>query len=124
MIKLARNIYYKYFPSGNISTYIRFLYLKRAMRGISFSRALDAGCGTGAITRFFADNYPGTSFVGYDIDASRIEQAKASTIVGDSNNTTFHIQNLMEMDESEEYDFRSLRFVLQYVLDQQVRVLC
>ncbi|MDV2503967.1 MAG: class I SAM-dependent methyltransferase [bacterium] len=101
----GRKVFYRFFPSGHVSAYIRTLYLKRSLRGLKFQRALDAGCGPGAFTLFLAQRFPEAQLKGYDISGAEIQKATEAAKEKGITNVIFEVQDLRRMEEKDEYDF-------------------
>jgi 2-polyprenyl-3-methyl-5-hydroxy-6-metoxy-1,4-benzoquinol methylase len=105
LITIGKKCFYRFFPSAHVSAYIRTLYLKRHVRHFNFSHTLDAGCGTGLFTLFLAEKFPQAQFVGYDISRDDILQCDKEAGRKGFRNVSFRVQNLIELDEYERYDF-------------------
>ena len=105
IIQIGKRFFYRFFPSAFVSAYIRTLYLKRFVRNIAFSHALDAGCGTGLFTLFLAGRFPAARFTGYDLSQEDIEQGQKEARQKGLHNVSFRIQDLMNLAEREKYDF-------------------
>jgi ubiquinone/menaquinone biosynthesis C-methylase UbiE len=79
-------------------------------------RVLDAGCGTGAVTRRAALRTFPTEAVGIDIDSLFIEKAKKLSIVQGTKNARFETGNLLDLDfASGTFDLSYCRLVLTHV---------
>jgi len=92
-------------------------------------KVLDAGCGSGIVSRYLAEAFPRSSVVGCDLSEDRIKQArKALMEVASSErpeNLTFVCDNLSETRFSDgEFDAIVCRYVFQHLSkDQCHRVL-
>jgi tRNA G46 methylase TrmB len=58
------------------------------------ARVLEAGCGEGSITNWFADRFPAANFVGVDISPIGISMACASAPA----NMSFHVGDITRTD--------------------------
>jgi SAM-dependent methyltransferase len=105
IIQIGKRFFYRFFPSAFISAYIRTLYLKRFVRNIAFSHALDAGCGTGLFTLFLAGRFPEARFAGYDLSPDDLDQGRAEARQKGLGNVSFEVQDLMSLAENEKFDF-------------------
>lgn len=105
LIRVGRQFFYRFFPSAFVSAYIRTLYLKRFVRTITFSKVLDAGCGTGLFTLFLAGRFPEARFAGYDLSPDDLDQGRAEARQKGLGNVSFEVQDLMRLDENEKFDF-------------------
>ncbi len=100
------------------STYQKYDYRKELELG-GFSpkdgaRILDAGCGSGVVSRHIATVFPRVSVVGCDACETRLAQAKrAGASFG---NLSFKMQDLSKLEFSNNYfDWAIVRYVLQHV---------
>jgi len=119
MLRLLKYIFYNFFPSAHISTFIRFLYLKRFLKNKSFSKILDAGCGPGLFTFFLAKRFPQAQVIGCDISRDDIEFCNREKINRKIDNVSFVCYDLFELKENEEYDFIYSIDVLEHILGNQ-----
>jgi len=71
-----------------------------AIGSLSGKKALDVGCGTGRLSRFFANR--GATVVGIDFSTKAISIARKATPSG---NPIFRELSVFEMNEVDEYDF-------------------
>ncbi|MCX5721239.1 MAG: class I SAM-dependent methyltransferase [Nitrospirae bacterium] len=105
IVRIGRQLFYRFFPSAFVSAYIRTLYLKKFVRTITFSNVLDAGCGTGLFTLFLASRFPQAQFTGYDLSRDDLEQGRADARQKGLGNVSFKVQDLMSLAEHETFDF-------------------
>ena len=76
-------------------------------------RVLDAGCGSGIVSRFLAGHYPGAAVTGCDFSSERIEQAKKAA--NDYSNLEFSVEDLKNLSfKKEEFDLIVCRYVMQH----------
>ncbi|MEW6614146.1 MAG: class I SAM-dependent methyltransferase [Thermodesulfobacteriota bacterium] len=115
MLRLLKSIFYNFFPSAHISTFIRFLYLKRFLKNKSFSKILDAGCGPGLFTFFLAKRFPQAQVIGCDISRDDIEFCNREKINRKIDNVSFVCCDLFELKENEEYDLIYSIDVLEHI---------
>ena len=81
-------------------------------------KVLDAGCGSGAITRMMAKVVYPETIVGMDIDPVFIEEARKMATTQAIKNIRFEIGNIDSMDyENGAFDLTYSRFVLEHVND-------
>ncbi|MBI5495383.1 MAG: class I SAM-dependent methyltransferase [Deltaproteobacteria bacterium] len=75
---------------------------------------LDAGCGSGVVTRHLARSHPQCTVTGCDLGADRL--ASAARLARDIPNITFSHQDLARLDfPAESFDLVFCRYVLQHV---------
>jgi len=74
-------------------------WLERYLGDVSGLRMLDAGCGFGRLSKYYAER--GAQVVGVDFSTRSIELARGMC-PGD--NPTFRVQSLFELDEQNRYD--------------------
>ena len=81
-------------------------------------KILDAGCGTGAVTRIFAQNVSLGEAVGIDIDAQFLETAKKLAESENIKNIRFEKGNIDKLSfENDYFDVAYCRLVLMHVHD-------
>lgn len=74
---------------------------------------LDAGCGSGIVSRYLASHNPSSRVVACDASASRLEQAREAT--SSMHNLRFDQQDLRELTYSDdEFDLVLTRYVIQH----------
>ena len=76
--------------------------------------ALDAGCGTGRITRLLAERLPRGRVIAADASPSMIERARENL----GPNVTFVVSDLLELDLAEEVDLVFSTATFHWILDQ------
>lgn len=81
------------------------------------TKILDAGCGSGVVSRFLAKKFPKTQVVGCDFSANRLEYARFS---GQSQkNLSFREENLASLSfEDGSFDFIVCRYVVEHLTEQ------
>ena len=78
---------------------------------------LDVGCGTGEIVARLADRFPGTSFVGVDLEESHLERARAKC-AGFGSRVRFQREDALALSfAAAEFDLVVCRHMLQAVSD-------
>lgn len=96
-------------------------YLNQEFKLLNFSpnmKVLDAGCGSGAITRRIAEAVHPETVVGMDIDPVFIEEARKTALSKGVENIRFDIGNIDDMDyETGSFDLAYCRLVLMHVND-------
>lgn len=83
-------------------------------------RLLNVGCGSGHLEARLAPLFSEAHFVGIDISAKRIEEARARTAAMDSSNRFSFIQadlTRLSLDELGQCDILIFRFVLSHLVD-------
>ncbi len=85
---------------------------------------LDAGCGSGIISRYFASKYPKTTINACDISKDRLLQAEKLSKKHINERSINYFQSSLENIKSDDntYDFCISRFVLQHLEDPQKAV--
>ncbi|MEF3306761.1 class I SAM-dependent methyltransferase [Paenibacillus sp. GYB003] len=74
---------------------------------------LDAGCGSGAVSRYLAERFPSSRVVGCDYTASLLAQARE--VSRDISNLVFEKQDLKQLSYPDgQFDLIVTRFVLQH----------
>jgi len=77
----------------------RVAWLERCIGDVSDKRVLDAGCGLGRLSKYYAER--GATVVGVDFSARSIELARKMC---PGNNPEFRVQSLFDLDARNEYD--------------------
>lgn len=78
------------------------------------ARVLDAGCGSGLVSRFLAEKYPDAQFVGVDQSQVILDQAKGHPENAD--NIDYVLADLRELPfDSESFDVVVCRYVLEHM---------
>lgn len=86
------------------------------------SKVLDAGCGTGVLTRHIHDHFPGIEVEGFDYSPVRVEEAK-KRIENSSYNIHFFQDNIQEMSkDSATYDVIISRYVIEHLANPKLAV--
>ncbi|CAG8531578.1 8011_t:CDS:2 [Paraglomus occultum] len=67
-------------------------------------KLVDVGCGRGNVIIELAKTFPNCTFVGYDINNSLIDAAKADVASSGLTNISFHVQDIAQLQEVGEYD--------------------
>jgi SAM-dependent methyltransferase len=75
-----------------------------AERLVAGVRVADIACGTGLAAVTLAAAYPASRFVGYDLDASAIEQARATAAVRGLANVSFEVRDAATLTVEEPFD--------------------
>lgn len=79
------------------------------------SRVLDAGCGTGLLSRYVQDAYPNTIVDAFDYSELRVAEAK-KRIKGTNYKINFFQDNIQQMSvASETYDVIVSRYVIEHL---------
>jgi 2-polyprenyl-3-methyl-5-hydroxy-6-metoxy-1,4-benzoquinol methylase len=68
----------------------------------SGARMLDAGCGAGRVLNRFAELYPKSRFVGFDLSPEAIAMAKADAATRGLANVDFQVRDLSDFDRAAE----------------------
>lgn len=77
-------------------------------------RVLDAGCGSGIVTRYLAQQYPGCEVEGCDVSEMRVEQARDAG--KELPRLTFSVRDLARLDYPEgHFDVILCRYVVQHL---------
>lgn len=79
------------------------------------SKVLDAGCGTGVLTRFIYDKFPGIALEGFDYSPVRVEEAK-KRVANSPYDIHFFQDNIQSMSkENASYDVIVSRYVIEHL---------
>lgn len=82
---------------------------------------LDAGCGSGVVSRYLAHQFPHSKVIGGDFSGERVQQA--ARFANQIQNLEFRELNLLNADfESSSVDALVCRFVLEHLGHDQVKV--
>ena len=84
--------------------------VERLEQGID---VLDVGCGRGRAMRIYAERFPNSRFVGYDLSSDAIRTARDNA--GDLPNLRFEVLDCMKMDDTADFD---LIFTFDAIHDQ------
>lgn len=77
---------------------------------------LDAGCGSGIVTRHLAETYPRATIIGCDFSAERVAQANETVKTEPSERIRFEEQDLTRLKyPSNSFDVTVARFVLEHL---------
>ncbi len=78
---------------------------------------IDAGCGSGLVSRYISNNFNNVQIHAYDFSEIRLQQAKKLTMSYGLENITYMRSNLEKMDHIKDgtYDFLVNRFVLEHL---------
>lgn len=114
-IGVLERMYFKLFGLADPGHYIRSEYFKRYLRGLSPSRILDAGCGSGDYSFYLAERFPLARVIGIDRNATIIERNLRTRDNMGLTNLDFRVQDLGTFDESNSYDLITCIDVLQYI---------
>lgn len=104
------------FNTISVGSYIRGLYLKKTVETLpvlKFKKILDAGCGDGYYSRWFARKYPTLEIRGYDIEPSHLWKNKPL-------NLFFRKKDLLKLKENSTYDFCFCIDVLNCIFNNKI----
>ncbi|MDX1658398.1 MAG: class I SAM-dependent methyltransferase [Nitriliruptorales bacterium] len=79
------------------------------------ARVVDVGCGTGHAIVLMAEAFPRSEFVGIDIAADAIEQARAEAVAAGVDNVRFEVEDAADLTADEPFD---VAFVFDAIHDQ------
>lgn len=82
----------------------------------NYDSILDAGCGSGVVSRFLASHFSNASVTGIDGVEARVQQARDLNQHG---NLEFEISDLRELQDSSRYDLIVCRYVLEHFSNPQ-----
>lgn len=89
----------------------------------SGSKVLDAGCGTGLLSRYVQDTYPNISIDAFDYSELRVAEAK-KRIKGTSYKINFFQDNIESMGlASETYDVIVSRYVIEHLPNPKTAII-
>lgn len=89
-------------PNSRLNAYYhreQIHWLNGHIRTLAGKRLLDAGCGVGRLSRYFADR--GARVVGFDFSARAIELAQRQS---DGDNPRYRVQSVFDLREQNSYD--------------------
>jgi ubiquinone/menaquinone biosynthesis C-methylase UbiE len=87
------------------------------------SLLLDAGCGSGIVSRYLADHYPDVHVLGVDLSSQRITAAREAAL-GKRFNLLFEEQDLTRMTYSRQrFDTIFSRYVLEHLASQNQKAM-
>jgi SAM-dependent methyltransferase len=98
---------------------LRFLYLKQVLKelGPNPSSILDAGCGKGYASLYFARQFPSARVVGVDLDKASLAEGDLLRRASQLKNLTFRQHDLQKPLGEREVDLAISWEVIQYVPD-------
>lgn len=67
-------------------------------------KVLDIGCGMGKAINTMAKRFPNSMFYGYDLSLEAIETAKKESEEMDNSNTSFSVQNILDLKSKDRFD--------------------
>lgn len=105
---------YSFYGYPFIGSYLRSLYFRRLLKSISFSVALDAGCGAGEYSFYLAKKFPLSHIDAIDknIDLKYTDYLLKKTGV---NNINFIKKDILEMNDFDRYDLIFSIDVLEHI---------
>lgn len=106
---------FKLYGCPFIGGFQRSLYFKKAIKGLSFKKVLDAGCGSGEYSFYLAEKFPGTGIDAVDKNKKAIELNKRIQKKLGLNNINFFQLDLKEINKSNFYDFVYCIDVLEHI---------
>ena len=80
-------------------------------------RVLDVGCGFGLFGCYFAAMYPEISYVGYDLNEGRIDQANRAAKKLGLNNVVFNVGDARDLDINDQFDAILMVDLLHHIDD-------
>lgn len=102
---------------------LRFLYLKKFLiKHIDpdlAGRILDAGCGSGDYSFYYAEKYPQSEILGIDVQQNLVDRGCLLNDRVGFENLTFSRRDLTDIDEDATFDFISCIDVLEHISDQE-----
>ncbi len=86
----------------------------------------DIACGTGLMLLDYAETFPETQFIGYDISPASVERANRTLREEGITNAQCYIQDIMEMEDRERFDYILSWGTIHHLPDPQegIRRLC
>ncbi len=115
----AERLLFRFMGVPDAAHWLHSLYFRRALRRVgSPMSVLDAGCGMGDYSFFIARRTPAASVVSLDIDAARIEKARATATQLGLDRIEFRSADLTQLDAVSRFDFAFAIDVLEHIPDQ------
>ncbi len=105
-----------------IGGFQRSIYFRKAIKGLSFERILDAGCGAGEYSFFLAEKFPFAKIDAMDKNKTAIELNKALQKKLKLLNITFFQGDLTKLSKRNEYDFAFSVDVLEHLKENEKAV--
>lgn len=86
------------------------------------SKVLDAGCGTGVLTRYIHDNFPAIDIEGFDYSPVRVDEAQ-KRIANSPYKINFFQDNIQQMSRPDEsYDVIVSRYVIEHLENPKLAI--
>ena len=101
---------------------LRFLYMRKLLADIDlrgFNNILDAGCGSGDYSFYFAKQLPDSQITAIDIWEERVQQNQATLEKIGLTNLTFETGDLSQIEFKNEFDFICSTDVLEHIRSQR-----
>ncbi len=111
-------IFLKTFGFWDIATRIRWFYLSRTLRGLSFKnmvRVLDAGCGLGIYSLYLAKKSSCFYVIGIDIDEKHVKMCRRIQIKSGIANLQFFRDNILDCSFAVKFDVIICIDVLEHI---------
>ena len=88
----------------DVSTQLRAQYLRRFIKPLKFTNALDAGCGIGLYSFYLAKRYPSATIDACDYDSRLVEAGRAMLSQLNLNNVNIFQADLSQFSEFDKYE--------------------
>jgi SAM-dependent methyltransferase len=123
---LLGELYLLLFGTPHVGSFMNGIYLRRVVRKIKFSSALDAGCGDGTFAFYLARRFPDTRVTGADIGEQGLHTSESTLEVCGRIQNELRIPNLefrkldlRELDAIEAFDFVYSFDVLEHIAENR-----
>ena len=118
----AERLLYRTIGVADPAHYLHFKYVERALDSVpnlNPRRVMDAGCGRGDYSFYFARRFPNAQIDGFDIDQTLIQQNRETAKRLAVTNVSFDVKDLAAVDARDQYDLIVSVDVLEHIANQQ-----
>ncbi|MGA3073862.1 MAG: methyltransferase domain-containing protein [Bryobacteraceae bacterium] len=120
-------LYVLLFGTPHLGTFANGIYLRRAIRRMTPSSVLDAGCGDGTLAFYMASRFPKARVLGVDIGEQGMHTSESTLDICARVNRSMALGNLefrqldlRQLDAREEFDFAYSFDVLEHIAENRL----